>query len=143
MTMKEMIFDGRMTVGQLLAIVAGVVLVLLLLKILKKTFRWVAIVAAFIWFTVSYGLLSPEQLEDVGAKIYENGIGSYQKFADASSHIELAHDKVRILLGDTWYDVGDLKSWVKSANGVVDILTPDGSVSIEDETVVRLLESFK
>lgn len=136
-------FGGRFTLSQIITFVIVVTAILLVLKFIKgivKVFISIALVCIML---VQFGIASPTQLKDIAGTIADKGIETYQVMANASENIKLDGDTIKINIGENnWINVSDIKSYVKSDEGVISITVGKETYAITDENVIKLIESF-
>lgn len=136
-------FGGRFTTSQIVTfviVVLAIVLVLCFMKSIVKLFISVILVGIML---VQFGIASPTQLKDIADTISSKGIETYQVLANASENIKLEDNTIKIKIGDdNWIDVTDIKSYVKSDEGVISITVGKETYAITDENVIKLIESF-
>ena len=138
------LFGGRVTLSQLVVIVLALIAVFLVLKFIKGVVKFIVMSIIICYSLVHFGIASPQQLKDVSSQIIDKGVGFYETFVEASSNIKYEDAKLMICTdGDVWLDVSEIKSFVTGKEGVVTIKTSDGSYTISDSEVIRLLETFK
>lgn len=138
------LFGGRVTLSQLVVIVLALIAVFLVLKFIKGVVKFIVMGVIICYSLVHFGIASPQQLKDVSSQIIDKGIGFYETFVEASSNIKYEDDKLMICTdGDVWLNVSEIKSFVTGKEGVVTIKTSDGSYTVSDSEVIKLLETFK
>ena len=137
------LFDGKVTLSQLVVCIIGLLVVGFALKVLKGIFRTIMEIVAICVVLIHYGIASPTQLADIAGQIKDKGIESYQSFASMSDNIKIEDSDVQIKLNDNWVSVSDITSFIQGDNGVVTVVVDDETITIEDEAVLSLLNTFK
>lgn len=136
------LFDGKMTLGQVVIILLAVFAVFFILRlckgVIKFVFTAVVVVVALVWA----GVVSPDQLKDVGDKLAQAGTEAYEKFAEASDAVQIEGGDVQINLEGDWVSVSDIKSIIKNGDSAT-VITEDGEYVTEDTVILDLLGTFK
>ena len=136
-------FGGRFTTSQTITFVIVVLAILLVMCFIKGIVKFIVTLALVALMLVQFGIASPTQLKDIADTISSKGIETYQVLANASENIKLEDSTIKIKIGDdNWIDVTDIKSYVKSDEGVISITVGKETYAITDENVIKLIESF-
>lgn len=136
-------FDGKLTLSQLLFIVVAIIAVVAILKFLKGVVRTVLTVVAICVALVNYGIVSPTQIKDAASVISQRGIATYEKLASASDSIKVEGSDVQVKLGDKWFNVSDVTSFVSTGKDTATINVDGESYAVEDSSIISLLKTFK
>lgn len=136
-------FDGKLTLSQLLFIVVAIIAVVAILKFLKGVVRTVLTVVAICVALVNYGIASPTQIKDAASVISQKGIATYEKLASASDSIKVEGSDVQVKLGDKWFNVSDVTSFVSTGKATATINVDGESYAVEDSSIISLLKTFK
>ena len=136
-------FDGKVTLGQIIAVILCIVVVGIAWKFIKGLLKTAIMIVVVCVALVYFGIASPEQITDVAGTIKEYGVETYQKFADASENIKVAEGSIQINLGDKWVDISEIGSMVSGAKDTVTVNVNGESYTIEDSQVLELLDQFK
>lgn len=136
-------FGGRFTTSQIITFVIVVLAILLVMCFIKGIVKFIVTLVLVALMLVQFGIASPTQLKDIADTISSKGIETYQVLANASENIKLEDSTIKIKIGDdNWIDVTDIKSYVKSDEGVISITVGKETYAITDENVIKLIESF-
>jgi uncharacterized membrane protein len=71
------VFNGKLTLSQLVMIITVILVIAFVVKLLKGVVRTVCIVVALCILAIHFGLTSPTQLKDVSTQLATNGISAY------------------------------------------------------------------
>lgn len=138
-----MYLGGLVTQSQLISIIIAIVAIILVLSILKGLIRKILLVVILCIGLVSFGVLSPKQLKDIGNKVTAQTISKYETFAKVSKNIKIEKDTIYIKVGkDTWCNIKDIKSVVTSGKDVMTIIIKDKPYEITDTKVQELIKQF-
>ena len=127
------LFNGKITLSQLIVGIGAIAVIIIALKFLKKTVRTVTLIGAICFALVHYGLATPTQLKDVGMQIAKDG----------SENIQLNNDSISIKIEDKWISLKDIQSFVSTGDDSVSITVDGQSYAVNDKSVVQLLNMFK
>ena len=133
-----LLFDGKMTLEQLIIILVAAIVVGLIIKFVKGTIRMILTVITICVCLVRFSIVTPKQLADAGLAVKKNGVEYYRSFANSSSNIRISGSSLQIRANNEWYSVND----VTAINGN-SIIVKGESVPVDDENILRLLETFK
>ena len=138
------LFDGAITLSQLVMILLCIVAVIVLFKLLKGLFKVAIIAVTVIFFVVQLGIASPTQLKDVANVIEEKGVEAYNSLVSASENIRVTEDNtIEVCIDDAWVNIEDIKSIISGAEDKLTVIIDGVSHVIEDENIQKLLEQFK
>lgn len=136
-------FNGKLTLSQLLFIVIAVIAVIAIIKFLKGVVRTILVVVAICMALINYGVASPTQIKDVTSVISQKGISAYEKMASASENIKIDGSDIHIKLGDNWFNISDVTSFVSTGKGTATVNVDGESFAVEDSDIISLLKTFK
>ena len=139
-------FNGAITQNQIISIIIAIVLVALILAFVKKVAKLVLSVAVIVIALVYFGVVSPEQLQDVSKVVSEQGQGVFTQIADTSKNVKVDTAdglKVQVYINDTWVDVDDISSFVKTDNGTYSVIINGDTYPVSDDGVQRVLDILK
>jgi hypothetical protein len=136
-------FDGKVTLSQLIMGIIIIAVILFVLKVIKGIMKTVIIFIAICVGLVHYGLASPTQIKDVTTQIANNGIKTYQTFANASENIKIQGKDIKLKIGDNWVSIADVSSFIKTEDGVATVVVDGENVLVDDSNIISLLETFK
>ena len=136
-------FDGKVTLSQLIVGIIIIAVILFVLKAIKGIMKTVIIFIAVCIGLVHYGLASPTQIKDVTTQIANNGIKTYQTFANASENIKIKEKDIKLKIDGTWVSVADVSSFIKTKDGVATVVIGGKEVLVDDSNIISLLETFK
>ena len=136
-------FDGRVTASQLVAIILAIIAVVVVMKILKGIVRTAITVGVIVVALVHFGICQPAQVKDATTLIAQQGIQTYQKYADSSDNIQVdAQNKdIKIKVGNQWVSTNDIQSIV-TGDATVSITVNDTTISVDDKQVVEMLKTM-
>lgn len=138
------LFDGKMTLSQAVVGVVAIVGVLLIMKMVKKAFKWALIVAVACVMLVHYNVASPQQLRDVAGQIAEKGVDTYRSFANASQNVKIQGGSVYLRLDDNnWVNVTDISSIIGGGEKDMTVVVGGQTYTISDDIAQDLLNSLK
>lgn len=136
-------FDGKITLSQLIAVIVAVAVIFFAIKVLNKIVKTVVIIVALCACLVYYGVASPTQIKDAAGVIAKNGISTYNKIASASDNIKVEDKTIKLNINDTWIDISDVTSFIETSEGIATVIIDGISYSVDDESIVSLLKTFK
>lgn len=136
-------FDGKVTLSQVIMVVAALIVVSFAIKLLKGALKTIVVIGAICFALVYYGVASPTQLKDAAEVIAQQGVQAYEKLADASENIKIQGNSVKVRIDGSWVDVADVSSIIKTADGVATVIVDGTSHVVDDSGVISLLNSFK
>lgn len=136
------LFDGKITLGQAIAVVVTLAIVILVMKIVKKTMKLVFTVAAVCACLVYFNIASPAQIKDAATQIASAGIASYQTIADNSKNIRIEDNTIQVNINDKWIDISEVTSIVGGESGRATVVVDGESSVIEDSALIQLIKSF-
>jgi hypothetical protein len=137
------LFNGKVTLSQLIMFILVVVVVAFFFKLLSGIIRTVAIIIAVCVLAIHLGLTSPTQLKDVSSQLATTGVETYQKVIDASKNIKSSGSTIYIKLGDDWIDITSVDSIIKGADGTLTVISNGVSYLTDDTNIIELLQDFK
>lgn len=137
------LFNGKITLSQLIVGIGAIAVIIIALKFLKKTVRTVTLIGAICFALVHYGLATPTQLKDVGMQIAQDGVAKYQAVAEMSENIQLNNNSISIKIEDKWVSLDNIQSFVSTGDDSVSITVDGQSYAVNDKSVVQLLNMFK
>lgn len=137
------VFDGKMTLSQLVVIILTLAVVIFALKVFKKAVKWTVIAVALCVCLVHYNIASPEQIRDVATQVASVGVGSFQAIADSSKNIRIEGGSIEINLNDNWVDISEISSIVGGESGKATVVVGDQSYVVDDTAIIKLIKSFK
>ena len=130
------LFDGAITLSQLVMILLCIVAVIVLFKLLKGLFKVAIIAVTVIFFVVQLGIASPTQLKDVANVIEEKGVEAYNSLVSASENIRVTEDNtIEVCIDDAWVNIEDIKSIISGAEDKLTVIIDGVSHVIEDENI--------
>lgn len=138
------LFNGSVTVEQVVLAVLGILALVLVLKFVKTIIKVFLAVAICVFTIIAFSNNSPVDINNITDTIKQTGLEYYEKFAETSENIDidLDLDKIKLKLEDTWVELSDSISVIKSEDSITLII--DGkSYKVDDTSVIELLESFK
>jgi hypothetical protein len=136
-------FDGKVTLSQLVMAIVVILIIGFAIKVLKGVVRTVIIIVSICIGLVHYGIASPTQIKDAASVVAEKGIGAYKTVASASENIRISGTKLEVKLGDNWFDVSDVTSYVQSSDSSITVYADGNSYIVDDISVINLLKTFK
>lgn len=136
-------FDGKLTLSQLLFIVVAIIAVIAIIKFLKGVVRTILAIVAICIALVNYGIASPTQIKDAASVISQKGIATYEKMASASENIKIDDSNIKIKLGDNWFNISDVTSFVSTGKDKATVNVNGESFAVEDSDIISLLKTFK
>ncbi len=145
---QKTLFDGRLSVKQLLLILVVIIAIVIVVKLLTGVWRTITTIVIIVLSLLRFGLISPAQMKDVGKKVEAEGISSYSQYINKSENIRATDDnKIQINLGDEWVSIDQIESIMTSTplvgNGDKISVSVDGEVyEIDDRNVADLLKKF-
>lgn len=137
------LFNGKITLSQFLVIICGLLAVLIVIKVLKKTMRMIMI-AIIAYFSFIYlGAASPTYLYSTAENIQKEGISSFAKIVESSDRLKIEDQSILVQVEeDIWLDVTEIDSMMNSKNGIT-IISNGESYVINDQTIINLLNELK
>ena len=145
--LDKTLFDGKLTVKQLLIFIIVVIAILLVLKFFKGIIKLIFAAGLAIYFMLHFGLISPAQLGDISKTIAKEGIAYYQQLAGESDNIRVVTDKksqekrIEVKLGETWVDLEDIDS-ITSGKKAIKVNIGGQTYTVNDPKVMEMLKSF-
>ena len=146
--LNKTILNGKMTVKQLLIIIAVAIIVVLVLSLIKKGIKFIIVGALVIYACIHFGLISPAQMGDIGKQLAAEGIAKYQEYAGASDNIRVVTvDKktgekgIEINLLDNWVNIDDIDSIVNGKKEMT-VNINGQSYTVNDPKVIEMLKTF-
>lgn len=139
-------FNGAITQNQLIAIIVAIVAVVLILAFVKKIAKLVLTVAVVVIALVYFGVMSPEQLKDVSKVVAEQGQGVFTQIADTSKNVKVDTAnglEVQVCINDTWVNVNDISSFIKSDDGAYSVTVDGKTYSVSDDSIKQVLDLLK
>ncbi len=137
-------FDGRITATQLIVIGVLFVVGLILIKKLKRMGKIIVLVCfiASTYFNVQ--LFSPAKVVDTVSVIASSPVVKKQvsEMANKSDNIQLTDDKLQVKVNNTWINVNDITSLVKTEDGNISITVGGQDILVSDKAVIELLKLF-
>ncbi len=137
-------FDGRITATQLIVIGVLFVVGLILIKKLKRMGKIIVLVCfiASTYFNVQ--VFSPAKVVDTVSVIASSPVVKKQvsEMANKSDNIQLTDDKLQVKVNNTWINVNDITSLVKTEEGNISITVGGQDILVSDKAVIELLKLF-
>ena len=137
-------FVGRITATQLIVIGVLFVVGLILIKKLKRMGKIIVLVCfiASTYFNVQ--LFSPAKVVDTVSVIASSPVVKKQvsEMANKSDNIQLTDDKLQVKVNNTWINVNDITSLVKTEDGNISITVGGQDILVSDKAVIELLKLF-
>lgn len=87
------LLDGRVTLGQVVILVIGIVAVAVALKVLKGIIRFVVTVAAILACVFYLGIATPDDLIDAANKAKEYGTQTLESYSESLPNIPSLNPK--------------------------------------------------
>lgn len=137
------LIGDRLTVGQLLLILMVVTTVMAMVKFFRGIFRVSIIAATLVGASVYFGVISPQELQDVSDKIAEQGVKTYESVVSMSDNIKIEGSSIHVNLGGVWHNVEEVTSFVKGSDGSATIKLGDQSFTTDDVVIIQLLKMLK
>lgn len=137
-------FGGKVTLTQILQFFAVLIIVALTIRLAKKIVRLVVTVICITFLCISFGVISPEQLESTEniLSVAENVV-SVKKITELSENVSFDGESVKLKLNDEWYSIDDIQSFTYVEEGVVSVSVAGKDISVTDESLIQLLELFR
>lgn len=137
-------FGGKVTLTQILQFFAVLIIVALTIRLAKKIVRLVVTVICITFLCISFGVISPEQLESTEniLSVAENVV-SVKKITELSENVSFDGESVKLKLNDEWYSIDDIQSFTYVEDGVVSVSVAEKDISVTDESLIQLLELFR
>ena len=134
-------FDGRLTQNQLIALGLGALVIFIAFCSFKKIMRLVVTVGVIGFMAANLGVASPEVLKNTVDIIKEKGTEVAQ-LAELSDNVKIEGESISIKLGDEWYSVSDINSYIVTdeATGAVSVTVGDKDIAITDDSILSLLK---
>lgn len=137
-----MLFDGKMTLSQLVVIIIAIAVVLIALKVIKTAMRAVVCVVAVCFCLVYFNIASPDQLKDVAGQIASAGVSGYQTVIDSSQNIKWEDNSIKVNVEGKWINASDIESIVGGDSGKATIVANGNTYVVDDSAVIQLLKMF-
>ena len=144
---QKTLFNGRITVKQLILIIVVVIAVLIVLKLVTGTLKIIITAIIIVVALFRFGLISPAPLKDAGKKMAQDEIKSYStKYINQSDNIRLSSDnKIEIKVEDKWVPIDKIES-IMAPNPLTGdklSISVDGEIyEVNDKYVVAMLKTF-
>lgn len=135
-------FDGAITLPQVVGVALVAILCIALLNFVKKSFKLVVTMVCVVGAACYVGVVSPEQVKDVSAKIAQNGIETYEKIASASENIKIEKDSISIRVDNEWYNLSEVTRFVKTAGDKMSIFIDGNQHVVDDIDLIKLISDF-
>jgi hypothetical protein len=136
------LFDGKITLSQLIIMIVAIMAVGIVLKLLKGVIKIVLSVGIACVLLVQADIVSPTQLKDVSSQIANAGVETYKTVAAKSSNIKIKDSTIMLNLNDKWIDIKDIDSVIQSGKNKLTIIVDGMSYLTDDSEVVNLVKSF-
>ena len=144
--LEKTVFDGKMTVKQLLLILVVVIAVLIVLKLVTGVMKTILLVVIIAFAVLRFGLTFPATIKDTDKKIAEEGIATYNtKYVNRTDNLKSSGNDILIKVGDEWVSVKEVESilYPNPLTGKKMGISIDGEIyQVEDEYVINMLKSF-
>ena len=136
------LMDGKITLGQAIAMVLTILAVVFILSVFKKAMKMVFTVIVVCVCLVYFNIASPAQIKDAATQIASAGIASYQALADSSKNIRLEGGSIQVNVDDTWVDISEVTSIIGGDSGKATVVVGGESFVIDDSALIELIKSF-
>lgn len=141
--MTKAYFNGAITQNQIICVILSIVAVILILLFVKKIVKVVLTVGVIISALVYFGVASPEQIGDVAAIVSDKGQKAFTQISETSKNVKFDNSNgldIQVRINDKWINVNDIKSFVKSKNGVYTVTVDGKSYSVSDDSIKQVLD---
>ena len=141
--MTKAYFNGAITQNQIICVILSIVVVILILLFVKKIVKVVLTVGVIISALVYFGVASPEQIGDVAAIVSDKGQKAFTQISETSNNVKFDNSNgldIQVRINDKWISVNDIKSFVKSKNGVYTVTVDGKSYSVSDDSIKQVLD---
>lgn len=141
--MTKAYFNGAITQNQIICVILSIVAVILILLFVKKIVKVVLTVGVIISALVYFGVASPEQIGDVAAIVSDKGQKVFTQISETSKNVKFDNSNgldIQVRINDKWINVNDIKSFVKSKNGVYTVTVDGKSYSVSDDSIKQVLD---
>ena len=141
--MTKAYFNGAITQNQIICVILSIVAVILILLFVKKIVKVVLTVGVIISALVYFGVASPEQIGDVAAIVSDKGQKAFTQISETSNNVKFDNSNgldIQVRINDKWINVNDIKSFVKSKNGVYTVTVDGKSYSVSDDSIKQVLD---
>ena len=131
--LEKTLFDGKLTVKQLLLILVVVIAVIIVLKLVTGVMRTITTIIIIVFALLRFGLIAPAQIKDAGKQVAAKGISYYSSHIKSSDSIRANGNSIEVKVGE-----GDKAIWVP-VDKIESIITQnpltgkDMSVSVDGE----------
>lgn len=134
-------FNGKVTLSQIVVFIIAVIAIVLLRNVLKGVVKTIVLIAIVCVALVHFGIASPTQIKDAGAKIKETGISTYEMMAKASENVKVENGNVKIRVQNEWFDLKDIETVISS--GATYTITVNGkTLVIDDDKVIEVIKTL-
>ena len=137
-------FDGRITATQLIVIAVLFIVSVILIKKLKRMGKLIVLVCfiASTYFNVQ--LFSPAKVVDTISIIASQPVVKKRvsEMASKSDNIQLIGDELQVKVNDTWINVSDVTSMVKTYDGKLSITVDGKDILVNDKAIIEILKLF-
>ena len=147
--LEKTLFDGKLTVKQLLLILIVIIAVVIVLKVVTGVMRIVITAVIIVMALLRFGLIAPAQIKDAGKQVAAKGISAYTTHIKSSDNIRANGNSIEIRIGDgedaKWVSIDKIESIITQnpLTGKDMSVSVDGEIyKVEDEHVVDLLKSL-
>ena len=141
--MTKAYFNGAITQNQIICVILSIVAVILILLFVKKIVKVVLTEGVIISALVYFGVASPEQIGDVAAIVSDKGQKAFTQISETSNNVKFDNSNgldIQVRINDKWISVNDIKSFVKSKNGVYTVTVDGKSYSVSDDSIKQVLD---
>ena len=139
---QKTLFNGRITVKQLILIIVVVIAVLIVLKLVTGVMKTVLLAVIICVALLRFGLISPAPIKDAGKKVTAEYT---EKYVNKSDNLRKTGDTIEIKVGDKWVPIDKVESIMTSnpLTGNKMSISVDGEIyEVEDEHVVDMMKTF-
>jgi len=148
--MQKTLFNGRMTVKQLLLILVVLIAVLIVLKLVTGIMKTILLVVIIAVALLRFGLISPAPIKDAGKKAVQEGINEYKtKYINKTDNLRTNNgpegEQVEIKVGGEWIPIDNIESimYPNPLTGKKMGISVDGEIyEVEDKYVIDMMKTF-
>lgn len=136
-------FDGLLTQSQLFIILAVIILTVVIAINIKSILKTLVSFCLLLLCGVLIFLASPKPLRDVASKLKDNEfVEQVKTLSESSDDIKFKDGKVSVKLGNDWYSLEDIKSYVNVSEDSISINVNGQKYTVKSDGIKTLLESL-